>query len=94
MLDKVDKKNKKKNEAASNEEFELASKYKKQITQLQSNQIRHDDIQKLFEQKPVLTLRQLIELPLEFDKNLHFTKNLVNNLSEGVTKEEITNKIL
>jgi hypothetical protein len=34
ILDKIDRKNKKKGEAAMNEEFELANKYKNRIIEL------------------------------------------------------------
>ena len=40
----MDKKNKKKTEAAVNEDFELAAKYRNQHTQLKNKLLTYDDI--------------------------------------------------
>ena len=44
LLDKIAKKNKKKDEAARNEEYELAGKYKKRITALENSLLKYDKI--------------------------------------------------
>jgi hypothetical protein len=66
-LAKIDRKNKKKAEAAINEEFELAVKYKKQVSDWQSQLLKGSDITKLLSKRPELTLQQAVELLLEVD---------------------------
>ena len=95
VLDKMEKKNQKKNKAAMNEDFELAAKYKNQIIALKNQLLKYDDVLSLMKQKPELTLRQLLELTLELDQTLHFTKNLTSNLSlTNLTKDEIISKLM
>jgi protein-arginine kinase activator protein McsA len=48
ILEKMDRKNKKKIEAASNEDFELAAKYRNQYNQLKNKLMTYEDAQKLF----------------------------------------------
>ena len=39
-------------------------------------------------------MRQLLELTLELDENVHFSKNLTKILDKTITKESILNKLV
>ncbi len=86
MMTKIDKKNKKKNEAAINEEYALADKYKKDINTLKSKMLTEKDIQELLEKRPAINLKELLELMIEEDKTVHFSQNFVKQQIEGGQK--------
>ena len=76
-MTKLEKKNKKKNEAAINEEYALADKYKKDINNLKSQLLTEKDIIDLLQRRPVMNLRELLELMIEEDQTVHFSQNFV-----------------
>ncbi len=53
----MDKCNTKKAEAAENEDFELAAKYKNKHTKLRSSLISFNDVKEMINTKPEMTMR-------------------------------------
>eukprot|EP00347_Sterkiella_histriomuscorum_P015774 403355731 len=87
LLLKMEKKNKKKTQAAVDEDFELAAKYRNQFNLLKTQLIKVDELRSMFQKKPELTERQLIDLIIEHDNNLHFSRNLVDHIVEDKIKK-------
>ena len=82
ILDKIDKKNKKKGQAAIDEDYEKAAKYKKQILQLQNQMVGFEEVQSLLRRKPVLSLKELVQRVIKIDPYLHFSKYIVKEVCE------------
>lgn len=70
--------NKKKVEAVDSEDFELAAKYKHQANELRNKLLTTQKVSELMRNRPALTLRELLDLMLEVDTNLHFVANLLD----------------
>ena len=70
--------NKMKVEAVDKEDFELAAKYKHQANELKNKLLTAQKVFELMRNRPALTLRELIDLMLEVDTNLHFVANLLD----------------
>lgn len=78
VLAEIDMVNKMKVEAVDNEDFELAAKYKHQANELKNKLLTAQKVFELMRNRPALTLRELIDLMLEVDTNLHFVANLLD----------------
>ena len=87
--------NKMKVEAVDNEDFELAAKYKHQANELKNKLLTSQKVLELIWNRPALTLRELIDLMLEVDTNLHFVANLLDlEATQLYDKEYLLSKLL
>lgn len=87
--------NKMKVEAVDNEDFELAAKYKHQANELKNKLLTAQKVFELMRNRPALTLRELIDLMLEVDTNLHFVANLLDlEATQLYDKEYLLSKLL
>ena len=78
VLAEIDMVNKRKVEAVDNEDFELAAKYKHQANDLRNKLLTAQKVSELMRNRPALTLKELLDLMLEVDTNLHFVANLLD----------------
>ena len=83
VLREIDQKNQQKAEAVENEEFDVAAALKKQINELKNRLLSPKQVQDLLKRVPELTMKQLLELMLDIDSNLHFSKNLLTMIDEN-----------
>jgi len=88
-------KNKRKVEAVDNEDFELAAKYKHQANDLRNKLLTAQKVVDLMRNRPALTLRELLDLMLEVDTNLHFMANLLDSEATFLNdKEYLLSKLM
>ena len=87
--------NKRKVEAVDNEDFELAAKYKHQANDLRNKLLTAQNVSDLMRNRPALTSRELLDLMLEVDTNLHFMANLLDSeASLFLDKEYLLSKLM
>jgi len=87
--------NKRKVEAVDNEDFELAAKYKHQANDLRNKLLTAQKMADLMRSRPALTLRELLDLMLEVDTNLHFMANLLDSEASLLhDKEYLLSKLM
>ncbi|CDW90131.1 UNKNOWN [Stylonychia lemnae] len=90
IIAKMDRKNKKKIKAATDEDFELAAKYRNQYNQLKNQLLQVKNIREMLNHKPILTEKQLFELVVNCDEKFHFSQNLFkNHCSKKLEKSDI-----
>lgn len=94
-LEKMEKKNKKKIQAASDEDFEKAAKYRNQYNLIKNLLLKFEDVQSLLDQKPALTFLEVMELVLQIDERMNFSRNLLNKIvTQGISKSHVVSLLM